>query len=90
MPPPPFFKWTGQYGEDFLFCQEAKAAGCQIFVDTSVKIGHIAEVVVTEDSFNRELAFRSEEAWQARIAQNDRMGLPTVGPKEAFYKVRRT
>jgi hypothetical protein len=90
MAAPPFFKWTGQYGEDFLFCQEAKAAGCKIFVDTSVKIGHIAEIVVTEDTFNRELAFRSEEAWLARTAQNDRMELPTVSPDEAMAKVPRT
>lgn len=37
-------------GEDIGFCQDLKAAGYRIFVDTSVPAGHLTEIIV-----NREL-----------------------------------
>lgn len=40
------------YGEDVSFCRRARAAGFNIWVDTTVKIGHVAEVVV-DDAFAR-------------------------------------
>jgi hypothetical protein len=36
-------------GEDVGFCQKAKAAGYKIFVDTTIKVGHLADIVVTEE-----------------------------------------
>jgi hypothetical protein len=88
MPPPPFFKWTGEYGEDFLFCQEAKEAGCRIFVDTEVRIGHIAEVTVTEETFLQQLAMRPAQVTELRRLANNRMGLPTVTAEQAIERLR--
>lgn len=37
-------------GEDVTFCYKAKKAGCQVWMDTSVKLGHLGDPkVVTEE-----------------------------------------
>lgn len=36
----------GEASEDFSFCRRAKACGYKIFVDCSLEIGHIGEVVI--------------------------------------------
>lgn len=36
------------YGEDYSFCQRAKSVGKKIFVDTSIKVGHIGHLVIDE------------------------------------------
>jgi hypothetical protein len=42
-PPPNFFRWEGALGEDLRFCQDLKAAGMRIWVDTRIEVGHIGE-----------------------------------------------
>ena len=81
--PPKFFRWDGRLGEDLDFCQQAKAAGCRIFVDTRIEIGHVAEVTIRRKHFITELAFREPEVYQQRLKLNRRMGLPTVSRAEA-------
>lgn len=71
---PPFFKWTGQLGEDFQFCKEAKATGSRVWVDTSIKIGHIGEVTIDEKMFLLEIAQRSDEGDADRAAQLEAIG----------------
>jgi SAM-dependent methyltransferase len=44
-------------GEDVSFCQRAKALGYKIFVDTTVEIGHVGEVVVGPDFARRNRDF---------------------------------
>jgi hypothetical protein len=85
---PQFFKWVGQLGEDLRFCQDAKAAGCHIFVDTSIKIGHVGERIVTEREFLIELALRPEEFVHERRRANAAMGLPTASREDALERVR--
>jgi hypothetical protein len=58
MPPPPFFRWEGGYGEDFDFCQQAKATGSRIYVDTTIEVGHVGQHIITRDTFLKEIAFR--------------------------------
>ena len=41
-------------GEDFYFCKKAKEKGFEVFVDTSVKVGHIGEHEATERDFLNE------------------------------------
>lgn len=84
----PFFQWNGVWGEDFLFCQIAKKAGCTIVVDTRIEIGHIGEHLITKQTFYRELAFRSTEEEERRRATNETLGLPTVSREEALVKAR--
>lgn len=81
--PPEFFRWTGTMGEDLRFCQDAKAAGARIFVDTRIEIGHVAEAVITEKEFLGAMAERppSVEAEAAQL--NAAMGLPTITSREA-------
>lgn len=83
MPPPPFFKWTGEYGEDFQFCREVKAAGCRIFVDTSVKIGHVGDVTITEEDFLREITFRRADEQAFRELQLESVGARAITQDEA-------
>jgi hypothetical protein len=81
--PPDFFRWTGGVGEDLRFCQDAKATGSRIFVDTRVKIGHVGETVFDEASFLRELANRDPVTETARRKLNERLGLKTMTATEA-------
>jgi hypothetical protein len=83
MRPPPFFKWTGEFGEDFQFCREAKASGSKIFVDTSVKIGHVGDHVITEETFLREVVFRPPYAQEFREKQLEGIGQRAITPDEA-------
>ena len=76
--PPDFFRWEGALGEDLRFCQDAKAAGCRIFVDTRIEVGHMAEVEIRRKHFLMELLGRDAEVYAARRALNDGMGLPTL------------
>ena len=49
----PFFMSTSPTGEDILFCYKAKKeVGARIFMDTSVKLGHIGSPkVIWEDDY---------------------------------------
>jgi glycosyltransferase involved in cell wall biosynthesis len=78
-----FFRWEGSLGEDLRFCQEAKATGSKIFVDTRIKIKHVGEVQIGEREFLMALSERSPEAVAMRKEINDQMGLPTVTPEDA-------
>lgn len=78
MNPPEFFRWTGMFGEDLQFCQDAKAAGARIFVDTRVQIGHVSEVEIRHEHFLREVLHRDPEVSAERKRVNDEMGLPTL------------
>jgi hypothetical protein len=54
--PDPWFKFRksvngGVIGEDIGFCHDLRKAGYQIFVDTSIKVGHLTKMVVDEATF---------------------------------------
>lgn len=87
MIPPPFFRWDGQVGEDFRFCEEAKASGSRIFVDTSVKIGHIGQQIITEETFLREIAFRKDYEQSFREEQLKGVGYKALTREEARAKL---
>lgn len=78
MNPPEFFRWTGMFGEDLQFCQDAKAAGARIFVDTRIEIGHVSEIEITRRHFLLEALYRGDAVDKDRQAANDSMGLPTL------------
>ena len=84
---PPFFRWEEEVGEDFLFCREAREAGCRVFVDTSVKVGHVGQHVITEETFLRGIAFRPSEATQWRAEILKPMGLEALSAEEAREKL---
>ncbi len=75
---PGFFRWDGVLGEDLRFCQDAKEAGCRIFVDTRIAVGHIAEVEIRKKEFLIEALQRPAEVIEMRRRINDQMGLPTL------------
>lgn len=50
---PPFVPLLG-YGEDLSFCVRAREAGCEVWCDSRVKVGHMAAVVI------------DGSAWEAR------------------------
>jgi hypothetical protein len=76
--PTEFFRWTGLFGEDLQFCQDAKAAGARIFVDTRVHIGHVSEVEIRHRHFLQEMLLRPDEMTAERRKINNQMGLPTL------------
>lgn len=80
MNPPEFFRWTGMFGEDLQFCQDAKAAGARIFVDTRVEIGHVSEIEIRRRNFLLEALYRGDDVNKDRKAANDAMDLPTLTP----------
>lgn len=48
--PKPWFFGMEQTGEDITFCLKAKKLGFQIWMDTSVKLGHLgSSIVITEE-----------------------------------------
>ena len=55
--PPPWFRIrhhvgegrSGTVGEDFGFCSDLRKAGYKIYVDTSVPVGHLSQIQITED-----------------------------------------
>lgn len=51
----PWFKFTidstGRTGEDIYFCEKAKDAGFQIFVDTSIEVEHLATIAVNKSMY---------------------------------------
>lgn len=51
----PWFMSTTGHGEDLLFCKKAKKAGFRVFMDTSVKLGHLGiPPIINEEDFERE------------------------------------
>jgi hypothetical protein len=51
----PWFMSTTGHGEDLLFCRKAKEAGFRVFMDTSVKLGHMGiPPIIYEEDFERE------------------------------------
>lgn len=85
--PAPFFRWEGEWGEDFLFCREAKAAGCRIFVDTAVKVGHVGEQIITEETFLREIVFRDPAAQSFRESVLGGIGEKVMTREEAMERL---
>lgn len=85
--PAPFFRWEGGFGEDFLFCREAKEAGCKVFVDTSVKVGHVGDQMITEETFLRELVFRDPAASEFRAQVLEGIGEKILLREEAMEKL---
>ena len=81
--PPAFFNWTGRMGEDLRFCQDAKAAGVRIFVDTRIKVGHLGEIEVGHEHFLQQIAMRPEALERQIIETNSEWGLPTLSSVEA-------
>lgn len=85
--PAPFFRWEGELGEDFLFCREAKATGSRIFVDTAVKIGHVGDQIITEETFLREIAFRHPDAEAFRSSILEGIGEKVRTREEALERL---
>ena len=81
--PWPFFEWVGTMGEDLRFCMKARNAGCRVFVDTRIRIGHVGQKVYDITDFWHAVAERPKEIEDARVELNDSMGLPTLKAEEA-------
>ena len=80
---PDFFRWLGSLGEDLRFCEDVKTAGGSIYVDTRIKIGHMAEKEIGVRDFWREVADRSQEDEDHRRVVNDQMGMETMDREQA-------
>jgi glycosyltransferase involved in cell wall biosynthesis len=81
--PQSFFKWNGKLGEDFQFCHEAQDAGCRIFVDTSVKVDHLGISAINEESFLREITFRTDQQQEFREWQLGEIGQKAITRERA-------
>lgn len=72
--PSPWFKFRKHpqsgmtIGEDVGLCQDLKAAGYKIYVDTSIEIGHLATMVVSEDTHKLYCAMKNKQAATAALA----------------------
>lgn len=81
--PWPFYEWIGTMGEDLRFCLKAKAAGCRIFVDTRVRIGHVGEKIFDITDFWHAVSERPKAMEETRRLLNDEMKMPTLTAEEA-------
>jgi glycosyltransferase involved in cell wall biosynthesis len=86
-PPPNFFRWEGLKGEDIRFCEDLVAAGCDIYIDTSIKIGHIAEKIITEKDFFRSMAERPPELEKYVKTLYGKHSQPILTAREAKKKL---
>ena len=74
--PYPWFKFQKNpengmtIGEDIGFCQDLKAAGYDIYVDTSVEIGHLATMIITEATHDLYKAMKTVAA--RKSLENDK------------------
>ena len=60
--PKPWFMTTSGAGEDVHFCHSAGKAGYKIFVDTSVKLGHLSSpAIITEQTYEAQEAAKAKE-----------------------------
>ncbi len=51
----PWFMSTTGAGEDIYFCHKARKAGFRVFMDTSIKLGHLGyPKVITEETYESE------------------------------------
>lgn len=86
--PPAYFRWDEKgFGEDLTFCQDAKMADAHIFVDTSIKTGHISEITVDHGVFLSQLAQRPDDIIEMRRSLNKKFGFPTVTREQAQEKL---
>ena len=86
--PAPFFEWGERWGEDFRFCRDAKSAGNRIFVDTSVKVGHVGDTIFNEETFLREIAHRDPDADAFRKAVLESIDEEAMTSEEALLKLQ--
>ena len=56
-------------GEDIRFCSDAKAAGFDIFVDTSIEVGHISKMVINRSFYEIYKAVKGYK-WNKEEKQN--------------------
>ena len=72
--PYPWFRFQKQadtgatIGEDIGFCQDLKAAGYRIFVDTSIPSGHLTTMIVNESTNKLYQAMKTAQAKKATVA----------------------
>lgn len=86
--PPAYFRWDANgFGEDLTFCQDAKKAGAHIFVDTSIKIGHVGEHIITEETFLGGVASRPAEVTELRREQLSRYGMGVLTREDAISRL---
>ena len=86
-PPPNFFRWEGIKGEDIRFCEDLRAAGNKIFVDTSIKVGHVSEMIIDERDFYRAIAERKPEVERETRKIYRKRDLPVLTAREAKAKI---
>ena len=65
-----------QHGEDYGFCQKAKAAGYKIWLDSSVLLGHIGSYIYTVRDFMMNKAYRESQNGHNKT---DHAGIVSVG-----------
>lgn len=70
--PRPWFKASlnpdgSVLGEDIHFCQELKAAGYRIFVDTSVPAGHLTTMIISTETNRLYRAMKNKQAARAAL-----------------------
>lgn len=73
---PPWFEFKlydakTPIGEDVYFYGKARKAGFEVFVDCSVKIGHIHSFIINEETY---FTFKYNTAWDRKNGDNFRQG----------------
>ena len=75
---PPYFMCSAGTGEDILFCYKVKKAGGRVFMDTSVKIGHLGHPQNITEEFVMEYRNKNEPEHEKRYPLFDKYNALTV------------
>ena len=68
MKKPYYYYHNDAFSSDLTFSMNAKKLGYDIFIDRTLKIGHIgAEIIVTEDHYLATLSSKSKEEWNKNM-----------------------
>jgi len=66
---PPYFMCSSGTGEDILHCYKMKKAGGRVFVDTSVKIGHLGHPKVITEEYVEEYRKNTDKHYVTRYPE---------------------
>jgi len=80
--PPPRFMSTCGTGEDVYFCHQARKAGFQVFMDTSLKLGHLSHPIEVTEEYREQV--RKKFKYREKLPLSSKYNLDRLKKGEAL------
>ena len=65
----PRFMSTSPTGEDILFCYKAREQGFQVWMDSSIKLGHLSDSLVVTEEYRDQFAKMGPKDWENKYGK---------------------